>query len=202
MKTAAQIMKSKAIIRTELEKHLPKQQSDAVWQRAEKKLDDLLKQYADLPKGVHTHTDHSILPAAAIYLTAKEYIPQEQAYAVIENAAIAHTTKIGDSIKKILKLPLMRDLFIKMWDPLTKKVFGKACGFENRFYPKQKGAYSMDILACPYFRYFGELHCPELTKIFCENDERTYGNLPGLRFERTQTLGKGGKCCDFRVRKV
>jgi hypothetical protein len=47
-----------------------------------------------------------------------------------------------------------------------------------------------------------ELGCPELTKIFCENDERVYGNLPGLKFERTGTLGKGAKRCDFYLRKV
>ena len=50
--------------------------------------------------------------------------------------------------------------------------------------------------------YFTELGCPELTKVFCKNDERTYGNLPGLKFERTGTLGKGAQRCDFLIRKV
>ena len=59
----------------------------------------------------------------------------------------------------------------------------------------------MDIISCPYNRYFAELGCPELTKIFCENDDRIYGGLPGLVFERTGTLGKGAPCCDFRIRK-
>ena len=60
----------------------------------------------------------------------------------------------------------------------------------------------MDILACPYCRYFTELGCFELTRIFCENDERGYGNLPGLIFERTGTLGKGAERCDFCIRKA
>jgi len=74
--------------------------------------------------------------------------------------------------------------------------------FKNVFYPKEKGAYRMDITACPYNRYFTALGCPELTKIFCENDERTYGNLPGLQFIRTSTLGKGGDRCDFYLKRV
>ena len=55
----------------------------------------------------------------------------------------------------------------------------------------------MDITACPYNRYFTELGVPELTKIFCINDECAYGDIPGLEFIRTQTLGKGGEKCDF-----
>ena len=60
----------------------------------------------------------------------------------------------------------------------------------------------MDIIACPYCRYFGALGCPELTKIYCENDDRIYGNLPGLKFERIGTLGKGAECCDFCIRLI
>ena len=93
-------------------------------------------------------------------------------------------------------------LLYRLWDPISRKMFGESCGFQNVFYPREKGAYRMDVVACPYNRYFTELGCPELTKIFCENDERTYGNLPGLQFIRTSTLGKGGERCDFYLKKV
>ena len=43
--------------------------------------------------------------------------------------------------------------------------------------------------------------CPELTKIFCANDDRFYGNLPGLEFRRTGTLGTGASRCDFNIKK-
>jgi len=101
-----------------------------------------------------------------------------------------------------MRVPGMRSLFVRVWDPLTRKIFGSSCGFKNTFYPKEKGAYRMDVTVCPYFRYFTELGCPELTKIFCENDERIYGNLPGIEFTRTGTLGKGAERCDFYIRKV
>lgn len=101
-----------------------------------------------------------------------------------------------------MRLPGMAGLFVRMWDPLTKRLFGKSRGFQNRFYPKRKDEYGMDVLACPYFRYFTELGCPELTGIFCDNDERTFGSLPGLAFERTGTLGKGADRCDFCIRRV
>lgn len=41
----------------------------------------------------------------------------------------------------------------------------------------------------------------DLTKIFCANDDRCYGNLPGLEFRRTGTLGTGASRCDFYMKK-
>ena len=202
MTTAQKIMKKKQFIKDEMDRQLTLKRSNFIWRKATKRLDSILDQYKDLPKGVHTHTDSFIFPAAAIYLTAKKYIPAEKAYSIIENAAVANTTAAREKLVKLMKIPGMAGLFVRMWDPVSRKMFGENCGFKNVFYPKEKNAYRMDIIACPYNRYFTELGCPELTKIFCDNDERTYGNLPGLEFIRTSTLGKGGECCDFLVRRV
>ena len=201
MITAQKIMKKKQFIKDEMDRQLTLKRSNFIWRKATKRLDSILDQYKDLPKGVHTHTDSFIFPAAAIYLTAKKYIPAEKAYSIIENAAVANTTAAREKLVKLMKIPGMAGLFVRMWDPVSRKMFGENCGFKNVFYPKEKNAYRMDIIACPYNRYFTELGCPELTKIFCENDDRTYGNLPGLKFIRTGTLGKGAQKCDFYLKK-
>ena len=202
MNTAEKIMKKKAVIKAEMDKALPKARSDALWREATAKLDGLLVRYSALPKGVHMHTDSRILPSAAIYLTVKEAVGAEKAYRIIEDAALHGCAEIERKLQRLMKLPGMPDLFLKAWDPLTKKLFGAGNGFQNVFYPKKKGEYRMDVTACPYCRTFTELGCPELTKIFCENDERIYGRLPGLSFERTGTLGKGAGRCDFCLRRV
>lgn len=202
MATAEQIMKKKAFIKAEMDKNLPKAQSDALWTTATQKLGDILKQYESLPKGVHMHTDSRIFPSAAVYLTVKPVLGAQKAFAVIENAAIQTCAGLAVKLAGLMRVPGMRGLFVRIWDPLTKKIFGANCGFRNTFYPKERGAYRMDVNACPYFHYFTELGCPELTKIFCENDERIYGNLPGIEFRRTGTLGKGAERCDFHIRKV
>ena len=202
MNTAEKIMKKKAVIKAELGKALPITQSDALWQAATAKLDGFLTQYSALPKGVHMHTDSRILPSAAIYLTVKEAVGPEKAYRIIEDAAVHGCAEIEKKLQRLMKLPGMPDLFLKAWDPMTRKLFGAGNGFQNVFYPKKKGEYRMDITSCPYCRTFVELGCPELTKIFCENDERIYGRLPGLKFERTGTLGKGAGRCDFCLRRV
>ena len=199
--SADRIMRKKGLIRTEMERKLPAAQCAELWAQSTAKLDTILKQYAHLPAGVHTHTDFAIFPAAAIYLTLKAAAGAQTAYSIIENAAAANTASLGEKLAKLMKIPGFAGFFIRMWDPISRKMFGESCGFQNRFYPKEKGAYRMDILACPYQKYFTELGCPELTRIFCENDERTYGNLPGVAFCRTETLGKGGKRCDFYLKK-
>ena len=202
MAAAEQIMKGKAFIRREMERQLPKQQSDALWEKAEKRLAVILDQYAGIPKGEHMHTDRYIFPAAAIYLTAKEALGQEQAYSIIENAAVVSTRAMGERLAKMMRIPGFCRLFLWLWDPISREMFGPDRGFRNVFYPREKDGYRMDITSCPYDRYFSELGCPELTRIFCDNDERTYGNLPGLKFSRSTTLGKGGKRCDFYLKKT
>ena len=202
MKTAAQIMKDRRTVKEELDARLPKTESDALWDRAGKRLEEIMNAYAGIPKGERTHTDRYIFPSAAIYLTVKEATDGKTAYAVIEDAAIRNSAEVGRKIAGMMKLPGMKSLFLRIWDPLTKRVFGTGNGFRNVFYPKKKGEYRMDIIACPYHRYFTELGCPELTGIFCANDERCYGNLPGVEFKRTGTLGTGAERCDFYLRKL
>lgn len=202
MKTAEQMIEKRAFIKKEMDKNLPKEQSDALWAEATGRLEKILDKYSTLPKGVRLHTDRSIFPASAVYLTLKEAVGSETAYSIIENAAISLTEPIGKKLAGLMKIPGMRSLFMSIWGPMTKKLFGPNNGFQNVFYPKKKNEFRMDITACPYCRYFTELGCPELTKIYCENDDRTYGNLPGLKFERTGTLGKGAERCDFCIRKV
>ena len=202
MNDAEKIMRKKGIIKAELDKALPKARSDELWREATVKLDGFLMRYSALPKGVHMHTDSRILPSAAIYLTVKEAVGPEKAYRIIEDAAVRGCAEIEKKLQKLMRLPGMPSLFLKAWDPLTKRLFAAGNGFQNVFYPKKKGEYRMDVTACPYCRTFTELGCPELTKIFCENDERIYSRLPGLQFERSGTLGKGAARCDFCLRKI
>ncbi len=201
MTSSQKIMKKKDRFKAEIDRRLPKKQSDALWQKATDRLATLLMQYAALPEGVRFHTENKILPAAAIYLTLKESIGQDDAYRVMEGATFKTADAAAKKLSALLRLPGMQSLFVKMWDPLTRKMFGEKSGFQNVFYPKKKGEYRMDVVSCPYNRYFTELGCPELTKISCGADDHVYGDLPGLKFDRTTTIGRGGERCDFCIRK-
>ena len=201
MKNSKEILQKKQSIRKEMDKAVPKAQGDVLWKASEDRLAAILEKYRGIPEGYRIHTDKHIFPSAAVYLTLKDAVGQETAYKVIENAAVKETAAVARKLAGLLRMPGMRTLFIRMWNPMVKKIFAEDNGFRNVFYPKEKNAYRMDIISCPYSRYLSELGCPELTKIFCENDVRVYGHLPGLRFERSGTLGKGADRCDFCIRK-
>ena len=196
---AEKLMQKKRVFREELDKLTPR--SAELWTQASARLEAIQNRYGKLPKGVQVHAD-KIFPAAAVYLTVKEALGEEAAYSVLENASVRICAGIAPKLQSLMRVPGMRSLFVAMWNPMTKKVFGAGNGFQNVFYPKKKGEYRMDVVSCPYCRYLTELGCPEITKVFCENDDRIYGNLPGLKFERKGTLGKGAEKCDFCIRKL
>ena len=150
-------MSKKGFIKAEMDKAFPKEQSDRLWNDATVKLSEYLRKYESLPKGVHTHTDSRIFPSSAIYLTIKPILGEDAAYKVIEDAAIAGCIGIQAKLAGLMRVPGMKSLFVKMWDPMTKKIFGSSCGFQNVFYPNKKGEYRMDVTECPYRRYFTEL---------------------------------------------
>lgn len=60
-----------------------------------------------------------------------------------------------------------------------------------------KDYYNITITNCLWHNACKQFGCPELCPAFCDVDDVTYGNLRKLGFTRTQTLGKGGECCDF-----
>ena len=99
MTTAEKILQKKTVYKTEMDKIMPEEQSDVLWQKAAVKLDSIMKQYGSLPKGVKMHTDN-IFPAAAIYLTAKDVVGGEKAYQIIENAAVLGCAGIEKSCRR------------------------------------------------------------------------------------------------------
>ena len=132
-------MKSKQSFKAEMDHQRPKTTSDTMWEKAEGRLSEIMEQYKKIPKGVHIHTDNYIFPAAAIYLTIKEETDEQTAYAVIENAAIRNTLAAGRMLAKLMKIPGMKSLFVKAWDPMTRKMIGSKSGFQNVFKHRMKG---------------------------------------------------------------
>ena len=60
-----------------------------------------------------------------------------------------------------------------------------------------KDSYDITITKCLWHTACVENGCPELCPLFCDVDDVTYGGLRKISFRRTQTLGRGGSCCDF-----
>ena len=199
MTTVEKALQGKAFIKEELYNAFTQEDADDIWKRAGEKLDKIYAEHQGLPKGVAAHTDGNIFPSAAIYLSMKEKDPKK-AFEVMRVSMKANSEKAGASLAKSARFPGFTRFFLAMWGPVAKKSFGETAGFKNVFYPKKKGEFAMDITQCPYHTYLTELGCPEINRLFCDNDIYCYGNIPGLEFIRTKTIGNGDELCDFRLR--
>ena len=194
-------LKGKRFIKQAIERRLPPEVSRKVWDNAHYRLEHIYGSYPDVPPKVATHTDGFIFPAAAIYFALKEYVPDE-AYDIMKTIMKKKSEQSGKSLAKMARIPGFTRFFLSLWPPVSRKMFGEASGFKNVFYPTPKGCFRMDITQCPYHKYLMELGCPELNVLFCDNDVYSYGNIPGLKFTRTKTIGAGDELCDFKMELV
>lgn len=138
-----------------------------------------------------------LLPTAAVYTALLETDPAN-ALAVTHEALISLCRMGNRMMQIILRIPGMKGLFMKLLPDMATSLFGRECGFDYTNFSADGTHLSMDTTLCPYCKYAQLLGIEALMPTFCESDFATYGNLPGIRFTRTQTLGTGGDRCDFR----
>lgn len=149
------------------------------------------------PKGEQMHLRNTILPTVSIYNALLEMDPGNALTAA--NTVMTNLCKMGGAfLGSLLKLPGMPSVFFRFLPKMADRMFGTACGFQYENRVVGGDILQMDMTACPYCRYARLFGCPELIPVFCDSDFATYGNLPGIRFQRTQTLGTGADRCDFR----
>ena len=120
------------------------------------------------------------------------------ALAFMEEWAFKEAEKLMKYARAVMKTGLYR-LMPFMCEWMLDRMFGEKAGFEYRRVP---GAprFAADMLRCPYVDTCAKYGCPELAQFSCRADDITYGNLhPKLVWGRTQTMGTGGSCCDFRL---
>lgn len=170
-----------------------------VWEKAGENLEQLAQKYSDIPKEEYAHVYNKILPRVAMYQALKEKMSGEEAMQIIDETVKISATKVGDILKNMTAKPFMPKVFMKLFATMTTKMFGEKSGFKQTFYEKNTKVLRFDITECPYCKYSKECGVPELTHTFCDSDVYCYGNLTNVKFERTQTLGTGGKCCDFKL---
>ena len=196
LKKTKKLMRSKTALRKGIYRRLSGREGKKVWEDACERLDAILIRYG----GQKEADAGEILPLAPIYLSMNRYSP-ELAYGLMKDR-IDDMDDRGELPKGVRQhtdnyiFPAAA-IYLALKEAAPDQAFDIMS--EILFYPKEKGRFRMDITECPYNKYLTELGCPELTQLFCRNDEYLYGSLPGLRFTREQTLGTGGEKCDFCI---
>ncbi|MBE5793532.1 MAG: L-2-amino-thiazoline-4-carboxylic acid hydrolase [Clostridiales bacterium] len=140
-----------------------------------------------------------ILPTIALYEAAIQAAgSREAALAFLESWAYRKMEKMLPIARGLMKLGLYR-LMPSLCSLMLDKLFGRAAGFDYRLVPDAP-KFAVDMTRCPYLDTYTRYGYPELTQFACRADDLTYGQLhPKLVWGRTQTLGMGGSCCEFRL---
>lgn len=138
-----------------------------------------------------------IFPRVAIYLQMIKYIPQEEAISLIEEAVRLGVEPDRKRLHIATKIPLIRPLFFKVFHKMIDSMFNEETGFRVKELEYDSKHYRVDVLQCPYMKYCELLGCKELTSTFCLSDDRVYGDMCGIAFDRQRTIGRGGDKCDF-----
>ena len=181
----------------ELRKKLGQEQTDILVKDAVNGCNAFCAEYKNLPKKEKLHTEQMIFPRAAIYLQMIQYIPQEEAIRLLEQAVKMGVEPDRKRLHAVTKLPFMRPLFFQIFPRMIHTMFNGEAGFKAAEREADSRHYRVDVLQCPYKKYCELLGCKELTATFCLSDDRVYGNMCGIAFERQGTLGRGSEKCDF-----
>lgn len=190
-------MKKIGYIKKELIKLYGKKQKKKIIELGEKHYQECLFLCQGASKGEYMHLENTILPTVSFYKALLE-IDNKNALKNTTAILIGLCEKGGKALNIVLKLPGMKAVFMKLLPQMATRMFGRECGFDYTNFCADANCFQMDMTMCPYLKYANLLNAPELAPLFCESDFATYGNLPGIAFQRTETLGTGGCKCDFR----
>ena len=181
----------------ELRNKLGEERTDALVNDAVNLCNELCEKYKGLSQKEKLHTERMIFPRAAIYLQMIKYISREEAIGLIEESVRIGVEPDRKRLHTATKLPFVRPLFFNIFHKMIGTAFSGEAGFGFEEIEYDSRHYRVDVLQCPYVKYCELLGCKELTGTFCYSDDRVYGNICGITFERKDTIGRGSEQCDF-----
>ncbi len=176
---------------------LGEDQTGAIVNDAVNLCNELCDKYKGLSDKEKIHTERMIFPRAAIYLQIIKCISREEAIRLIEESVRIGVEPDRKRLNIATKIPFIRPLFFKIFPKMINTMFNGEAGFKATEIESDNKHYRVDVLQYPYMKYCELLGCKELTSTFCLSDDRVYGNMCGITFERNGTIGRGSEKCDF-----
>ena len=140
------------------------------------------------------HMKNAILPAIALRAVLPDSgYTKGETLKLIRNSVLDSAKPMAKVFSKAGHLPFFFRLFGFM---CRKSMFGDN-GWIFKWKTCNSTAIEWDCHKCIYHDTFVRYGFRELTAIFCESDDVMYGNIPGARWGRSKTIGRGAEVCDF-----
>lgn len=149
------------------------------------------------------HYRRNILPAVALYrCLLSQGVQPDQAVAAVEKLLAERNAPVARFSAWLDWLPAPFAAFRFILRQQMKLLFPPE-GWEVEWRSDLPDLVDFDITRCLYVEAVNGLGHPELTPVFCRQDDILGREIaPYARFERRGTLAQGAACCDFCYRKV
>lgn len=148
-----------AAYQSEIERQFTPQETALIWDQARSGYQKLLAAYPDLPPKVAAHTDGVIFPAIAVYRALLESCP-ERAMEIMEQGMAQRAARVGKTYARLVSLPGMKGVFLKLFSKGAKSGFGEKSGFGQEFLTDSSRELAFNIIKCPYWDLCTVLGCP------------------------------------------
>jgi hypothetical protein len=188
---------------SEIEKALGHHAGIAFLARVQSKYDKLFEQARHYKnKALRQHFENNILPAVAAYsILLEDKKDQESALQIMDRLLEASIESERATYRFWGRFPFFFDLLCLMLKPKMIVQYPERWNIE--WLDLGHNVVGLNCHACFYLDILTEYGFTELTAHFCRLDDLLAAEAaPSIRFERTQTLGRGGKMCDFRYFRV
>ena len=167
----------------------------------EKRMAELWEENAGASPEEKFHLESQIIPGIAAYEILQTVLPREEALALLHGYVEQRAWKLRRGILGLLRIPGLWRRVPGLFARGTQRFFGPAAGFAAVELEVTPSVWRIDMTKCPYHDACVRCGCPELCPCFCDSDDITYSDLhPRLLWRRTETLGRGGRRCDFCLR--
>lgn len=151
---------------------------------------------------VREHLRGKLLPMMAYYQALRAAgTDQGEALDYVRKETRRAAAAQKEKMKSLGRLPFAYTLFRLGAKKHMKKNFPPE-GWATEWVRCDGREIHFDLHRCIYRELTKRCGCPELCRVYCENDNLVFsGLLPGIRFARAGTLGDGAPCCDFHFFK-
>ena len=187
-------IKQQKQIRAFLIEEFGNEKGNAYFVKQDKRLNEIVEATKNKTENQMKTLAQTILPRIALYqvLSASELTQDDVNKSLQKYMLDVVAAKKHNSTAKMEKVPgfyeIYSKIFLKIMRTTDLQESTQKCG---------KDFYDITITKCLWHTACVENGCPELCRLFCDVDDVTYGGLNKIGFSRTNTLGYGGKCCDF-----
>ena len=150
------------------------------------------------------HYEEGILPSLALYQTLRETGEEQEAALAEMDRIIAAQLEQSGRRRLVQILGRMPDPFaaLRFLNRWALKYRYPPEGWRFEWVEDSDQCIAYDARECFYWNVLTACGAPELTAHLCAIDDLLYGDLRGISWERTKTLGRGDDRCDFRFRRA